>query len=149
MPSCNPSHSSRGPLGRPTGPQLDPRGFISVDPTRWVARKKLTDSMVGVTGFEPATPTSRRCRSNLAGQRTGRSVPCCGAATYDCVESSSCAHGRRRPADSLRHRDPAGSHLPGEERLPAFDRQLFVGAIMRRSAQYGGRHSHAVIVEAN
>jgi transcriptional regulator with XRE-family HTH domain len=42
-----------------SGPQLDPREFLSLDPSTMRARKTERDSMVGVTGFEPATYTSR------------------------------------------------------------------------------------------
>ncbi len=41
------------------GPQLDPRGSTSLDPSGKTARKTQMVSMVGVTGFEPATYTSR------------------------------------------------------------------------------------------
>jgi hypothetical protein len=39
----------------PTGPQ----GELRLDPPRIVDRKISSKSVVGVTGFEPATPTSR------------------------------------------------------------------------------------------
>jgi hypothetical protein len=42
-----------------TGPQLDPKGELRLDPQRIVDRKISLKSMVGVTGFETATPTSR------------------------------------------------------------------------------------------
>jgi hypothetical protein len=51
----------RFPIGYPirTGPELDPRVSFGLDPRRPGVKKLLMKLMVGVTGFEPATPTSR------------------------------------------------------------------------------------------
>ncbi len=42
-----------------TGPQLDPSAHFAPGPQRDCSQKNRVESMVGVTGFEPATPTSR------------------------------------------------------------------------------------------
>jgi hypothetical protein len=41
------------------GPQLDPRRWLNMDPGLRLLKKMLGKSLVGMTGFEPATPTSR------------------------------------------------------------------------------------------
>jgi plasmid stability protein len=43
--------------------QICTKVIFKLTPSAWMAQKKLVKSMVGVTGFEPATPTSRTKRS--------------------------------------------------------------------------------------
>ncbi len=50
----------RGKGGRKVEPFLEPESGFSVEPQQPSAIKTLRNSMVGVTGFEPATPTSRK-----------------------------------------------------------------------------------------
>ena len=56
---CKDAEISRVFFGLETGPRLDPRGWLSMDPKGLTQGKTSRKSVVGVTGFEPATPTSR------------------------------------------------------------------------------------------